>query len=505
MDKQLSKNLITNIISMVISLGINYLITPYITKQLGIAAYSYVSIITNIISFFTVITYTLNSMVGRFYTIAYNENEENSNQYISTALYCCFGLAIILLPIIILMTLFLDKLIVIENYLTNDVKFAFFISSLTFLLSTISSVVATGTYAKNKLQISNYIGILANSAKAIIIFALFYIFSAKIWFIGLGGFTQNIIAIILGYISFKYYIPNVKFRIKYFRKDYAKQLLSAGVFNSVIMLGNNLMTQIDLIVGNRYIQDSELIGKYAVILLFSNTIRQISSAISSAFSPTTIKLYAQKKYDELIKYTNNSVSFCGTMLGLIIPIIATLLVPFVGIWLQEDFSSLKYLIVFMLIPLIPNLAITQLNVLNQAVNKLKIPAIASITAGVINIILALEFVNRFKLGIFGIALASVISFTLRNLIFIPLYAAYITKQKWYIYYKPLIKSFLISIIICIVSFVIQRYYVINSIIDLFIIGIILMLIYGTISYLTLNKNDKKAVKKFIKKYVNKKD
>lgn len=503
MNKQLSKNLITNIMAMVISVGINYLITPFITKQLGIAAYSYVSIITNIISFFTVITYTLNSMVGRFYTISYNESEEKSNSYISTALFCSLGLAVILLPIIIAVTIFLNKLIVIDDYLTNDVKFAFFVSSITFLLSTIASVMMTGTYAKNKLEINNYINILGNSIKAIVIFILFYTFSAKIWYIGLGGIAQNVIAIVLGYCCFKHYIPTVKFRLKYVKKEYAIQLLSAGAFNSVILLGNNLMTQIDLIVGNRYIENLDLVGKYAIVLLFSNTVRQIASAISSAFSPTTINLYAQKKYEELVKYTKKVVDFCGIILGLPISIIASLLVPFVAIWLGQDFSELTYLIGFMLLALIPNLAISQLNVLNQAINKLKIPAIASIIAGIINIILAVMFVNKLKWNIYGLAIASVISFSLRNFIFMPIYTSHITKQKWYIYYKPLIRSAINSVFTCVIGFIIQNYYEVTEIIDLCIIGFILLTVYTCITYLTLSKEEKHKLRDIQKNILEK--
>lgn len=504
MNKQIRKNMITNIIAMVISIGINYLITPYITNQLGIGAYSYVSIITNIISFFTVITYTLNSMVGRFYTISYNQNLDESNKYISTALFSCIGLFIILLPIIIVMTLFLDKIINIDTALSSDVKFAFFASSLTFLLSTVSSVMLTGTYARNKLEVNNYIQILANSLKAIMIFALFNVFSAKIWFIGISGIFQTSVSIILGYLMFKKYIPTVKFSIKLFKKQYAKELLSAGAFNSIILLGNNLMTQVDLLVGNRVILDADLLGQYSIILLFSNTIRQISSAISSAFSPTTIKLYAEKKYNELVEYTNNVVSICGIMLGLVVSLIAILFVPFTKIWLNQDFSSLKALEMFMLLSLVPNLAISQLNVLNQAVNKLKIPAIASIVAGVLNVCLALMFELCFNMGLFGLALASVISLTMRNLVFAPIYAAKITNQKVHVYYKPLIKSIILVLISCSIGELITRYYRINGIVDLFIVGIIMLVFYILLSYIMMSKEEKDKVRSFIKRIWKKK-
>lgn len=498
MRKQLSLNLITNIIAMGISVGINYLITPYVTKQLGIGAYSYVTIITNIISFFTVITYTLNSMVGRFYTISYNENKQKSNEYISTALFSCIALSIILFPIILLMTLNLDKIIVIEEELKKDVQVAFFISSITFLLSTISSIMLTGTYAKNKLNINNAINIIANLFKSIVIFSLFYIFSAKIWYIGLGGLIQTVIIIILGYICFRHFIPTLKFKITFFKKKYAKELICAGLFNSIILLGNNLMTQVDLLVGNRFISDIELLGKYSVVLLFSNTIRQVASSLSSAFSPTTIKLYAEKKYDELIKYTNKAVAICSTILGWTVSIIASLLIPFVLIWLKQDFTEYQHLFVIMLLSLLPNMAISQLNVLNQAMNKLKIPAIASIVAGIFNIVLAIIFVKIFNLGIYGIAIASILCLTLRNLIFAPIYASIITKQKCYIYYKPLLKSTILAIVTCIFGLLIQRNYPVKNLMDIIIVAIILSSEYLGIMYFTLDKNEKNNLKGLIK-------
>lgn len=505
MNRQITKNLITNIIAMVISLGINYLITPFITKKLGIAAYSYVSIITNIISFFTVITYTLNSMVGRFYTIEYRSDEHEANVCISTALYCCLGIAVVLLPIIILSTLFLDKLLVIDLGLVSDVKFAFFASCITFLLSTISSVMLTGTYAKNKLHINNYIHILANSIKAIVIFILFYACSAKIWFIGLGGIAQNVISITLGYICFKKYIPTLKFEIKNFKFSYAKKLLGAGMYNSIILLGNNLMTQVDMIVGNRYIKDATVLGKYAVILLFSNTIRQVSSTISSAFNPTTLNLYAQKKYDELVKCVNNAVNLCGTIIGLAVTGITILVIPFVSIWLKEDFSEFSFLIPFMLLSLVPNLAIAQLNVLNQAVNKLKLPAIASIIAGVLNIVLAVTFVRVFNFGLFGLALASVISLSLRNMVFAPIYAAKITNQRWFVYYKPLLRSFIVSAIVSIAGLAVTSRIDMSNLSTLVFAGIIIVVIYIAFTYTLLNKNEKHKIKDMIIKYAGKKN
>ena len=158
-----------------------------------------------------------------------------------------------------------------------------------------------------------------------------------------------------------------------------------------------------------------------------------------------------------------------------------------------------------MLTLIPNLAISQLNVLYQALNKLKWPAIASIVAGVLNVILAVVFVKYLNFGLFGLALASVISLSLKNVVFTPLYSAKITNQKWYIFYKPLVRSFIISIIISAIGLYIQNYFAISNLGVLILAGITLVIIYSLTTYLFLSKDEKGKIKGIIKKYATKKN
>ncbi|MGG0413129.1 hypothetical protein [Peribacillus simplex] len=490
-------NLITNLISMLLSLLINFIVTPIITNSLGVGVYSYVSIITNIISFFIVLTYTLNSMIGRFYSISYNKGQViNSNKYISSALYTCLLFSIILMPIIILVTVNLDKIIVIEKHLVDDVKMAFFLTGISFLLGTVSAVASTGAYAKNRLELSNYINIFSNVIRLILVILLFQIFTPKIWYIGITTIVYNSLTIVLGFFVFKKLIPKVQFSYKYFDKNYSKELLVAGMFNSVILLGTNLMTQIDLLVGNRYI-NSELLGKYAIVLLFANTIRSLSSALSSAFSPTTFKIYGTGNREEMVKHSNSVVNFCGLALGLPISIISVVGIDLLSLWLKEDFSRFYLLIILMMLPLVPILSVSQLNVVNQAVNKLKVPALMSIISGILNLLLAIFLAQ--KIGVWGLAIASVIASTFRNVVFMPIYTAYITKQKLYAYYGGILKPFLISSIICIFGLVIKTLITVNTFKGIIVLSILLTFMYIVLLFGIASRENKIMVINFIRK------
>jgi membrane protein EpsK len=302
---------------------------------------------------------------------------------------------------------------------------------------------------------------------------------------------------LLGKISFNKLLPEIKFEIKNFRLRKAYELLSAGAFNSVILLGSTLMTQIDLLVGNKFLNAS-VVGEYAVILLFMSAIRSIASAISSAFSPTTLAVYAQGKLNELRDYSNSVVRFCGLIIGWPISIIACLGIAFLQLWLMRDFSQYIYLILCMTIPLVPILAVLQLNVLCQAVNKVKVPAAATVLAGVLNIALAILSVSVFKLGFWGIAMSSVLSFALRNLVFMPVYVSKITNQSVTAYYKGLYKPTIIASFVCYVGFMLNNSIIIDTIIRFIIASVGLSILYFICSYLSLSGEEKLKLRSFIK-------
>ena len=493
MNKNISKNLATNILAVFVAMLVNFIITPIVTNRLGLVAYSYVGIINNLISFFTVFTYTLNSMVGRFYTIYFQKGDnEQANAYISSALYTCFLFGIVLLLALSIFTSFLDRFIVIEPQFVNDVKLAFFCSCISFLTGTLNSVFATGAYATNKLYITNTYTIVAGIVKAALTYALFKFLEPHVWFISLTNLIQSLAVTMLALVCFVKLVPAVRFSRKLFSLSKALDLLKAGAFNAVIMMGNTLMTQIDLLVGNRLI-NAEIVGAYSVILTFSTMMRSLGSAISNSFSPTILKMYAEKGSDGVRDYSNHVVNLIGTILGWPSCIIACVGCSFVNIWLDIDLSNLYYVFAILMLPMGANLACTQLYVVQQAVNKLKVPAGASIIAGAFNLIAAIFLAKYARLDIYGIALASTLSFSLRNIVFQPLYTSYITNQKNYSYFLGLVKPLCTSAILYILWSSVRRLVKINNIIEFILCVVVLSVLYFAVSFAFMSKKERRMI------------
>ena len=123
-NRQLTINLIASVLSFLINLGISFFLTTYVTKNIGIEAYGFVSLGTNFINYVSLITIALNSMASRFITIEiHKDNWDSANKYFNSVLMGNIIVASTLLIPITFLILKLESLINIPSNLISDVKF----------------------------------------------------------------------------------------------------------------------------------------------------------------------------------------------------------------------------------------------------------------------------------------------------------------------------------------------------------------------------------------------
>ena len=103
-NKQSMFNIIGAVTVVGINTLINFFLSPYIAKCLGIEANGYIALANNFVSYFSLITVALNSMAGRFILIELkNNNLSEANGYYTSVLVGDWILGIILLiPVTIL-------------------------------------------------------------------------------------------------------------------------------------------------------------------------------------------------------------------------------------------------------------------------------------------------------------------------------------------------------------------------------------------------------------------
>ena len=140
-NKRLIINLVSNIISFTLQLGISFILTPIITDKVGNAAYGFIGLSNNFISYANIFTVIINSMASRFitYEIARGNNKK-ANKYYSSV----FIMDIIMSVIIAILSLFviinLKKFLDVPMELEKDVIITFILASINLILSIMTTI-----------------------------------------------------------------------------------------------------------------------------------------------------------------------------------------------------------------------------------------------------------------------------------------------------------------------------------------------------------------------------
>ena len=96
-NRQLTINMAANFINFGISLCISFFLSPYIVRTIGVEANGFITLANNFVSYTSLITIALNSMIGRFVTISLTEKKtDDANRYFTSALFANGSIAAVL-------------------------------------------------------------------------------------------------------------------------------------------------------------------------------------------------------------------------------------------------------------------------------------------------------------------------------------------------------------------------------------------------------------------------
>ena len=84
-NKAILLNMIWSCTAVIINYLINFLITPYVTNNIGVEAYGFVALANTFTTYIDIISVGLNAFASRFISIAYHKNDiKKANDYYSS-------------------------------------------------------------------------------------------------------------------------------------------------------------------------------------------------------------------------------------------------------------------------------------------------------------------------------------------------------------------------------------------------------------------------------------
>ena len=455
--KQLLVNMVASLVNFAVNIGIGFAITPFIVQRVGAEAYGFVGLANNMVGYASLFTIALNSVAGRFITVAYHQGDKKkADQYFSSTLSANMVLVIILSVVAIPLILNLNQVIKISPHLVGDVKWLFFFVYLNFVVSALSTVLSVATFVKNKLYLSNLANIAYSLVRIVAIVLCFAVFPTYVLFVGLATCLGTMVMAVLNYAYTRRLTPELRFRKSGVSWRTTWEMLSSGIWNTVVKLQQILQDGLSLLIANLAISPLHM-GYLSIAQVVPNALSGLMGTISGLFSPEQTRFFAQGKTNELFRELVSSMRITGFFTGIIF---VTLLVngeTFIALW--QPGQNIQMIYVLMMLTMAGFFfsgVATTLQGVPLLVNRLRNYSLAWLVCGAASLIFTLICVKLTSWGIYAVCVVPQLVGIIANLTFVPIYAAWCLKIKQYKFYLIYLQYSFATVLAFALSYVANR-------------------------------------------------
>lgn len=449
-------NLASNLGTFGLSIIVGFWYTPYMIRNLGIANYGMIPLVTSLVSYLTLATVGFDSAVSRYLTIALaRNNREEANRIFNAAF---FGMATLVLALVIpsmLLTVFADHLLRIPAGQVSAVRQLLALTASVFFLRTLVSPFSVSAFCRNRFDVLGGMATIETLTRVGVVVLLFHVFTPHLMHVGLGMLASAILWVFAAVWAWRRLTPELS--VSWAARDWKtlREICQMGGWVVVNQIGALLLLNVDLLVVNRLF-GPEQGGRYAPLLQWSMLLRTLGGTVAGVFGPTIMGYAAREDVDGLVDYARRSVRLMNIVLAAPIGLLCGFSKPVLMLWLGPKFSPLWPLLVLMVLPLSVNLAVLPLFSINVAMNRIRIPGYVTLSLGVVNVALALLLAGPIGWGLYGVAAASAIVLTVKNALFTPYYGARVIRRPARQLYQGLAFSVTLSMSMAVAAFLAVR-------------------------------------------------
>ena len=462
-NKQLVVNLVSSIVVFAANLIIGFFLSPYIVERLGVEANGFVSLANNYIMYASLVTIALNSMAGRFMTIAiHQDNYEQANKYYNGVFAGNLVITLLLfLPAVFLIAK-LETVINIPKDLVFDIKVLFSFIFANFFLITAVPNWHIATFVRNKLYLESLRTIEGNLIRVGTILLLFILFSPHVYYIGIATFLSAVYTTICAFFYHKMLLPELKINRKYIEFKPILELISSGIWNTINHAGQLLLNGLDLLITNLFVGAAEM-GALALAKTVPNIIGSLAGTLTGVFSPSLTIDYAKGDKEALKANLKQGMKLTGTLLTIPLAILIIFGSEFYSLWVpSQDAKVLQILSILTCFGLVFTSGIQCLYNVFTVVNKMKLNSILILLVGVINAGVVFVLLKTTNLGVYAIAGVSTFICLVRNFVYTVPFAAKYLGLKWNAFFPEVIRSVVSVVILTIVGYFVKSFFVIDS-------------------------------------------
>ena len=494
-NRQLALNMFYQAAGFVLNMGITFLLTPFIIQILGVDAYGFIGLSNNIIGYLQIATIALNSMVGRFVTIAYHQGRiEDANRYFTSVFYSNCFLAALILAVSLILLYYLEYVIQIPNHLVTDVKCLFFLMTVNSAGTILFNLYQVSSFIKNRLDISSSVQFGLNALRALGLFFLFSFFTPHLWYMGIVSLVSSLFFIVSNIFICKKLTPELHVQRDLFDFTKIKELLSSGIWNLITQLGEILQRGLDLLFANWWINAAAM-GILSITTQIPVIILSLFSMLSSAFAPSMAAKYAQEDISSFKRDLSKSIRVLSICMLVPLSVLYVYGDVFYALWVpSEDSQLLHWLTIsgtFALIFTSPLESFWNVFTITNKIKGSSLFMLINSFSVFVSVLIALQLTDDVVVKMFIIAGTHSLWGILRGVVFLPIYSAYCLSMKWNTFYPAMVKPILGLLITLLLCFGFRVFYMPTGWISLMVISgcvSIVALLVG--SYIVLSSSDR---------------
>ena len=449
-------NLLAQISVIVSQVIIGLFLTPTVLEKLGAEAYGFVGLVNNFVSYAGIVTTALNSLAGRYITIAHHKGQtDEAESYFSSVFYSNCFLAIIVLVLSIVLATNITSVVSVSTELVSDLQVMIVLAFLYGSIGLFSVVFGVAAFIRNSLYLNSLTQLLSSFIRVVLLCALFYILAPHVWYYSLSAAIGSFVALVAQVLISNRIAPEYRARWSAFSLKHVFNIIKNGVWTSLESVNKILQTGLDLLLSNLFVS-AYAMGLFSVAKTLPNALMSMSTNFANLFYPKCAELYAREEKEKLGSYFSLAMRFTSGVM--IVPLSGLIIfgTDFYKLWIpersMEEVTLIQVLSILSLASLVSSALVEPLYYANTLANKLKGSVIITLIFSVITVMsefLLLAFSHLNKLII--IASVSSIVMSIRHCVVQPFYAAKILNLRISYFYKYVARE-LFGLAVVLVSF-----------------------------------------------------
>lgn len=494
---------VLNYISKIVQILTGLLYTPIMLKCLGQSEYGTYQLVYSVISYLSILSLGMTGAYNRFY-YRYKVKKDEESVAKLNGLFLVVFLFISFVSIICgifihsnIEVILGDKLLKEEMQLAKHLMvYMIFNMALTFPASVFDCYVS----ANEAFVFQKVLIIIQGIAGPFVTLPLL--------FSGYGSvgavFVTTLLTVIKFIVNVAYSTKTLQMKFKLGKIDWKllKEILYFSSFIVISQIVEIINWNIDNFLLGRIVGATS-VAVYGVASQINNLYMQLSTAVSSIFSPQVNQIVAKNKDNRELNELFIKVGRIQFIILLFILLEFALIGrSFIILWVGEEyiesFMITLVLIIPITVPLIQNIGIE----IQYAKNMHKVRAFVYLAVAILNVFISIGFIE--KMGALGAAVGTAVALLAGNILFMNYYYQKKIGLDIIGFWRSILQFIPTALMTCFIGIVINRKNAIFSWLDLMVNAILIGVVYIVSVYaFSLNRYEKDLIKGVKKLFVGK--